>query len=155
MKAILYLPLCMVLMSLNLAGQYAIDAAGSYVKNGAYSAAYSVGEVSTLTVRGVHSTYVSTSGVIQPDPLSITGTKNPGIATIRIYPNPVNDFLRLETDRTDLIQYVIYSMQGSFLAQGTVRGMSVQLDYLTPGMYLIKFSLVDFHESQSFLISKL
>ena len=84
MKAILYLPLCMVLMSLNLAGQYAIDAAGSYVKNGAYSAAYSVGEVSTLTVRGVHSTYVSTSGVIQPDPLSNTGTKKPGITTIRI-----------------------------------------------------------------------
>lgn len=155
MKAILYLPLIMILLSLNLKGQYAIDAAGSYVKNGAYSAAYSVGEVSTLTLRGVQSTYASTSGVIQPDPLSITGTKNPGITTIRIYPNPVNDFLRLETDRTDLIQYVIYSMQGNFLAQGTVKGMSVQLDHLIPGIYLIKFSLVDAHESQSFLISKL
>lgn len=136
-------------MSLNLSGQYAIDAAGSYVKNGAYSAAYSVGEVSTLTIRCTVNLRFHL-GSYPTRSIKHYRNENPGITTIRIYPNPVNDFLRLETDRTDLIQYVIYSMQGNLLAQGTVKGMSVQLDHLIPGIYLIKFSLVDAHESQSF-----
>lgn len=155
MKAIFYLPIFIACWSLNLNGQYAVDAAGSYIKNGSYSAAISIGEVSTITIRGSQSIFLSTSGVIQPDPLTITGTKDPGIQTIRIYPNPVSDFLKLETDRAEMILFEIYSMQGIFLSKGSVTGMSLNLNYLSPGMYFISFYRSGSHEHQTFLISKL
>lgn len=155
MKAMFYLPIFIACLSLNLNAQYAVDAAGSYFKNGSYSAAFAIGEVSSITIRGSQSTFLSTTGVIQPDPLTITGTKDPGIQTIRIYPNPVSDFLKLETGRSEIILFEIYSMQGVFLSKGSVTGMSLNLNYLSPGLYLISFFRPGFHEHQTFLISKI
>lgn len=154
MKAIFCLPIFIICLSIDLRGQYAIDAAGSSFKNGSYSAAFSIGEVSTITIRGSQSTFLSTSGVIQPDPLTITGTKDPGIQTIRIYPNPVSDFLKLETERPETILYEIYSVQGIFLSKGSVIGMSLNLQYLNPGMYMISFYVTGSHERQTFIIAK-
>lgn len=155
MKTIFCLSICILVGTLNLKGQYAIDAAGAYFKNGSYSASYSIGEVSTATIRGIQSSIVSTSGVIQPDPLTITGTKDPGITTIRIYPNPVSDELKLLTEKIDKIYYEIYSMQDVLLLQGMVNGLSVNLNSLTSGIYLINFSFNNSHQKQAFLISKL
>jgi hypothetical protein len=64
-----------------------------------------------------------------------TGRIEPiGIAEVNIYPNPVSDYLFVDSE--DLLNVEIFNLTGKLLDQ--YKQSPIQVDHLTPGIYLVK-----------------
>lgn len=70
-------------------------------------------------------------------------------ANIKIYPNPANSYLKIESDNYDNF-YQIYSMDGRLVLAGkSSNGESIDISALKKGLYLINV------DGQTFKITKL
>ena len=60
--------------------------------------------------------------------------------SIVIYPNPANDFIRIQTDITEAARYKIYNMSGQLILSGNVNGPNplIKLPQLTVGIYIFR-----------------
>ena len=95
---------------------------------------------STLLVSG--STYyaVTVSGTCRSNPLAVTVSVNLGIENdnkveFKIYPNPINDFLNIETF-VDIKSIEIYNIQGQKVLQSNQKQINVS--EFAAGVYMIK-----------------
>ena len=59
---------------------------------------------------------------------------------IIIYPNPANDFIRIQTDIIEAAWYKIYNMSGQLILSGNVNGPNpiIKLPQLTVGLYIFQ-----------------
>ncbi len=135
--------------------QYAIDASGGSVKNSNYFAYYSIGEIVSATIKGSPTGSVSTCGVIQPDPIIVTGVDHPVLKIKRVYPNPVSDFLRVHIESNESIIYSVFSIEGILLNKSKLVHNSIDLQGLQAGIYFLEFELGESHSKQTFIISKI
>ena len=100
---------------------------------------------STLLVSG--STYyaVTVSGTCRSNPLAVTVSVNLGIENnnkveFKIYPNPINDFLNIETI-ADIKSIEIYNIQGQKVLQSNQKQINVS--EFAAGVYMIKIQDVE------------
>lgn len=70
--------------------------------------------------------------IVEDDRLSL---KNPIAENIKLYPNPVNEILSIETDRNDLT-YHIYNLMGAYILSTDSKNINVS--HLKKGIYIIK-----------------
>jgi hypothetical protein len=54
-----------------------------------------------------------------------------------VYPNPVSDMLQLMSS-TVIEQVNIYSLQGQKVFEQTNPGLSIYVEHLTPGVYILE-----------------
>ena len=60
-------------------------------------------------------------------------------AIVQIYPNPVNDFVRVYTSQTGYSQVQITDISGRIIADGTFQQTTkIQLDKIPSGIYTIR-----------------
>ena len=100
---------------------------------------------STLLVSG--STYyaVTVSGTCRSNPLAVTVSVNLGIENnntveFKIYPNPINDFLNIETF-VDIKSIEIYNIQGQKVLQSNQKQINVS--EFAAGVYMIKIQDIE------------
>lgn len=155
MKLIIQIIFFELIFYLNLNAQYAIDAGGGYIRNSSYSASYAIGEIQTITLKNVAATRYASSGVIQPDPVTVTLTQDPLKMNFKLYPNPVSDNLKVVFDDNTAIEYKIYNLQGRVLSAGHLLNRELKLESLTPGVYLIEFYIKSTNAHQVYLITKI
>ena len=76
-----------------------------------------------------------------------------GCAALRIYPNPVKDFLFIQTEKTERMQGQILDLQGRIVRfLGTVRNdQSIDVRELPAGIYLLKITTGDQVFAQKFI----
>lgn len=69
---------------------------------------------------------------------------------IRIYPNPVTNYLRISSEHNTDIPYQIYALDGRLVLAGTAHSEeSISMNNLSKGLYLLKI------DGKTFKISKL
>ncbi|MDR6920933.1 DUF4886 domain-containing protein [Chryseobacterium sp. 2987] len=77
----------------------------------------------------------------KPVAIQTLGTKEQNIASIHIYPNPVQDFINIDTDgKISMIS--LTDAAGRMLRyklEKTVSGYTIPLNHLSSGMYLLKY----------------
>jgi uncharacterized surface protein with fasciclin (FAS1) repeats len=73
-------------------------------------------------------------------PTGIVNVSENGTIEARIYPNPTQDFIRIDVANGDKGTFEIYDMTGKLVAQENINGVSQQVDVrdLTPGMYSMR-----------------
>jgi len=59
---------------------------------------------------------------------------------IIIYPNPANDFIRIQTNITEAAWYNIYNISGQLILSGNVNGPNphIKLPQLAVGLYIFQ-----------------
>lgn len=134
-------------------GQTTLDAAGSFVRSAGYSASYAVGEIYSATQKNPARLLYSTGGVIQPDPVLISGVQNKTFASLNLFPNPVSDVLFIQGAEGLSLKYLIIQPDGNQVQSGVLTEGQIDCRGLTPGIYLLK--LIDRHSAQSaYLLTK-
>ncbi|NEN24471.1 T9SS type A sorting domain-containing protein [Cryomorpha ignava] len=63
--------------------------------------------------------------------------KNSGFA---IYPNPVKDYIHVETPFPERAQITLYDMQGRMVLETKLQSETISLKKMNPGIYLVKIS---------------
>jgi hypothetical protein len=58
--------------------------------------------------------------------------------SIKVYPNPANNFLRIETNNAEKIEYKINGITGRTLSTGTLVNNQIPLDEISNGHYILK-----------------
>jgi len=61
---------------------------------------------------------------------------------ITIYPNPVSDEFKIETDR-NILNTIIYDMKGCLVKRYAGKESSLDMAYLQKGIYIISIQLED------------
>jgi len=117
-----------------------IATGGNYSETGTASLSWTIGEtvVETLT----NGTTTLTQGFQQGNLSVASLIENTELAkTVKVYPNPVNNTLHIETTQAQLT-YRLVNMQGQPLQTGVLKKEAVQLDVSTypTGSYLLLFN---------------
>jgi len=80
----------------------------------------------------------------------ITSVETLETSDIRIYPNPVTNYLRISSEHYTDIPYQIYALDGRLVLAGTAHSEeSISMNNLSKGLYLLKI------DGKTFKISKL
>lgn len=80
----------------------------------------------------------------------ITSVETLETSDIRIYPNPVTNYLRISSEHNTDIPYQIYALDGRLVLAGTAHSEeSISVNTLSKGLYLLKV------DGKIFKISKL
>jgi len=125
-----------VLLSGQTLSNSIISAGGGKSDNSIYSNFAVVGE--SFTGYDMNSYFKLYNGLLNSIEIS-TGIENELITsnTIRVYPNPVKDYARIELDGPDILEIEICSVSGVILKRVKIRGQC-DLSYLEKGTYFIK-----------------
>jgi len=119
--------------------QNVIASAGDFNTTTTGSLSWTIGEVITETFStGLNSL---TQGFNQSQ-LSATATfELPGLNfNLNAFPNPTSDFLIIETDRVEKMEYLVFNQQGKLILQSELSGFQTKIDFKTliPAIYIIK-----------------
>jgi len=116
--------------------QQSVDATGGSVKSVSYTFAYSVGEIGSVTL-GNKAVGFATGGVIQPDPLVSTATKDYVSGKTYVYPIPAQNELLFYPVMPDGLRYEIYSTDGILVFGGRLNNNRVRVHFLASGVYFM------------------
>ena len=152
MKSLFYIIGILVILVVKLKGQSAVDAAGSFVKNASFSASYAVGEIYSITQKNSARLLYSTGGVIQPDPVIISGVQDNPATIWQILPNPVYDVLMIQGAEHAVLNYQILQTDGSLIRSGLITDGRLDCTELPQGVYLLKLSSQGNNENAYLLI---
>ena len=80
--------------------------------------------------------------LLEDEPGSDLSIQNPVIPSIEIYPNPFDQSLTLKFDAVVPSSFQLFNLEGSCLYQEEITNhkQQIQLDFLAPGVYILKFS---------------
>lgn len=100
------------------------------------------GSISTnLIPMGSTLYYDFTDGVISNPPscvnLNITEANKNNIVLIKVYPNPVSDILKINTDK-DFKEFEIFDLSGKIISKNKFSSKEIPIYHLTTGKYFIK-----------------
>jgi len=143
MKAIIkiILGICFITVGLALQAQHIVPASGIYHVSASGSISFIIGNLVTTTYTGTNTVLTP---AIQQTNLSITKvqTMQDIDFDISIYPNPVNEFVRLKIKRDNLIgmNYQLYDINGKLLQKAPLEGNETLIPFnrLLPSTYFIK-----------------
>lgn len=108
------------------------DAQGNYYVGGMFSNQITVGSSVLQKVGGERDFFLAKFGTANCD----LGIEENDIQTIKVYPNPVQNLLYI--DSQEMQQYQIYSILGSKISEGTLAvGSGIDCSGLTSGVYMI------------------
>jgi hypothetical protein len=57
---------------------------------------------------------------------------------MKIYPNPVSDYLNIEKSDNNVLPVMIYDMNGNLMLNESVTGNEINVQSLSPGIYILK-----------------
>lgn len=113
----------------------AADAQGNYYVGGMFSNQITVGTSVFQKVGGERDFFLAKFGTANCD----LGIEENDIQTIKVYPNPVQNLLYI--DSQEMQQYQIYSILGSKISEGTLAvGSGIDCSGLTSGVYFISLT---------------
>ena len=111
------------------------DAQGNYYVGGMFSNQITVGTSVLQKVGGERDFFLAKFGTANCD----LGIEENDIQTIKVYPNPVQNLLYI--DSQEMQQYQIYSILGSKISEGTLAvGSGIDCSGLTNGVYFISLT---------------
>ena len=111
------------------------DAQGNYYVGGMFSNQITVGSSVLQKVGGERDFFLAKFGTANCD----LGIEENDIQTIKVYPNPVQNLLYI--DSQEMQQYQIYSILGSKISEGTLTvGSGIDCSGLTSGVYFISLT---------------
>ena len=126
--------------------QQVVGSAGDQHTNASASVSWTVGEVSTATLR---SSSVTLSQGFQQGNLTISNLVEQDMLdfNLKAYPNPVIDILILETDEKQQ-RYQVINMQGDVVLNGNITAVLQEIDFtnLPNGVYLLSVDQKQTHK---------
>lgn len=81
--------------------------------------------------------------VNNPASVTITGVSinvTSNTSEIRVYPNPVGNYLTIESNVTTVLHYSLCDLSGKVLLTGTLDSKNLDMSNLKPGMYLLEIN---------------
>ncbi len=136
--------------------QEVVSTAGGYHSSNQGSLSWTIGESITETMTAAE--YILTSGFQQSE-LTITAIAATGIpeAAVWVYPNPVANYLTVETaDNPQEYAVLLYDLQGNLLYKKdiTMQHEVVDMRFYAPGGYLVRIVKTDHSKQKYFQIIK-
>ena len=129
-----------------------LNASGGYIQNNLHSLEWSLGElaVSTLSSTG----NLLTQGFLQPNATIVATEDLFDESRLAVFPNPVSDWLNLQTDILDIKMILVHDVLGRLVLQSSFQPL-LNVQQLERGMYII--SLFDKQNQllHSFKINKI
>ncbi len=129
-----------------LCAQEAIVSSGGVISSGNGLVSFSVGQ--TFFNTWVNSENTITEGIQQPSEFyAITGVGELPMSElpVRVYPNPVSDylFLEVEDDGQSMVYFQLFDMNGKMLQNGKLEGNANRINMLgyKPSIYLLKIRM--------------
>ena len=111
------------------------DAQGNYYVGGMFSNQITVGSSVLQKVGGERDFFLAKFGTANCD----LGIEENDIQTIKVYPNPVQNLLYIETQ--EIQQYQIYSVLGTKISEGTLSvGSGIDCSGFTNGVYFLSLT---------------
>ena len=144
----------LVFAAISLSAQEVVSTGGDYHEAGGKSIQYTIGEIATETLQSTDITL--TQGLNQAT-LEIA-TKNHTVLsdlTLKVYPNPVSNFLKLESrNQQEELHWKLHDTKGRLLKQESFT-ISSQIDFTKypQGTYILSVTNGD-KQKQSFQIIK-
>jgi hypothetical protein len=77
--------------------------------------------------------------------------KNYDLNQVILYPNPASDFIYVEYNRTDVLNYEFYNSTGSIISKGLLE-TGIETENLSDGIYFLKCFNGDDHFSKKFVV---
>jgi hypothetical protein len=72
------------------------------------------------------------------DEVSVVETL-PIAETIKLFPNPAEKRIQIQTENIQLLKYSIYNTMGSLIIENTqLQNESINIEFLKPGIYVLK-----------------
>lgn len=150
----LFLVVAAHMMSAQHLSPEVVATAGESFSTNSLTLDWTLGEVMTETYSG---TIVLTQGFHQPA-LQTTSLEDldSHVGTVTVYPNPTTDRISIQTEKTGVLQAVLWDMSGRVVLQATTSATNTELDLseLPDGIYLLNLSDGQ-HTAQSIRINKL
>lgn len=139
-------------LSTLMSGQTVTNSAGGAFSAGSFMLEFSIGEMSVQTYESQQ--YWLTEGVLQPvDPVEIVQTEMPGGTdlSLRVFPNPTTDWIKVETDYPKFETLEILSTDGQLvLSESWGTNEPISVSGLPQGIYFIRLSSKNIHKSVKF-----
>lgn len=127
-----------------LHSQHIINTNGRYINNDTFSISYSIGDISIATFH--NNEYIVDQGFIINEFHDVysppVGVENNSIYhSINVYPNPVIDFLMIESNICGL-KYRLINIYGANMANGILSGNKfvISMKYFPQSVYILQLS---------------
>lgn len=112
----------------------ATDSKGNYYLGGLFSSTLTAGTTTVTNIGGSSDFFVAKFGTTD---CNFLATEQPEEQNLKMYPNPVKDYLHLENVTNST--YVLYDVLGSVVVKGVVSGNSaLNFSQLSSGLYVLE-----------------
>ncbi len=112
----------------------ATDTKGNYYLGGLLSYSVTIGSTNTYSIGGNSDFFVAKFGTSD---CNFLATEEQEQKSLRIYPNPVKDFLHIENSANST--YILYNVLGTVVAQGSVSANNpIALATIASGLYVLE-----------------
>jgi len=123
-----------------------VNSSGGVISNSSNSLEWSLGELAVSTLTSTNN--LLTQGFLQPT-TTIVGTEAPfDESRFSAFPNPVSDWLNLQTDIPEIETVQVHDISGRLVLQSTFQP-SLDVHQLISGMYIVSL----FNDQTQFLHS--
>lgn len=129
-----------LLFTLSLSAQEVVSTQGSSYSNASGAIDFTIGEViintgtsgSASLTQGFHQTNWEFLGLTDFEPSYV----------VSVFPNPTEEFLTIQTDNFEKVEYVLFDEQGKIVLQGNLTNTQTQLQVkqLANGNYTLSLS---------------
>ncbi|MBK8547591.1 MAG: T9SS type A sorting domain-containing protein [Saprospiraceae bacterium] len=118
--------------------QSTINSLGSHTESNGYSFSYSLGELGTKTMNHPSQVFFATSGILQPDPMTIVFSLDPERKKISLFPNPASNYIDFSGDFPVPLHYQIFSVDNQLIKEGEWENKPVSVEILLSGFYMVR-----------------
>ena len=129
-----------------------VNSAGGVISNSSNSLEWSLGELAVSTLTSTNN--LLTQGFLQPT-TTIVGTEAPfEESRFSAFPNPVSDWLILQTDIPDIETVQVHDVLGRLVLQSTFQ-QNIDVHQLNSGIYIVSLFSNQARLLHSFKINKI
>ena len=146
--------LVFLIFQFSVIGQENIVVTGNDIQNSNGSVSYSLGQISYHSINTVNGSVGE--GVQQPFEIllvSVEEVENNVTINVDLYPNPVSNYIILNTEQYEGLQFQLFSVNGKKLNSGTLMNKETKINMkeLAKSTYFLKIQL----NNQSFQTYKI
>lgn len=142
--------LAFCLLSLVSYAQFGVTSAGFSLEASNYGTSFTIGETFNQQINTAD--YSIKNGILQPSYKKSTSVSSVSQIQVSLYPNPVFDYLNVETKDKRSFSYSIFDYTGKLVKHDALGDGKILVADLTAGMYV--FTLISENSSYSYKFIK-
>lgn len=137
------------LLSFASFAQFGMTSAGFSVENNTHGISFTVGETFNQPISSTD--YSFKNGILQPYSFLPSAVDNAPEIVVSIFPNPVFDFLNVETAHQEMFSYAVFDYTGRMVKYGALGDGKILVSDLIDGMYVLTLISEDGKYSYKFV----